>query len=185
VDAGDKPGHDGYLGFLRVSVVNFPVETMRRAIEVHSRGHWPADAALDTVTLTYLDRHRRRIRLVADSGQNFLLDLRQARHLVEGDGLELEGGGYLRVRAAAEPIFEIAAADPADMLRIAWHLGNRHLPLQVAGARLRISADHVIGEMVTGLGGHITRLEAAFDPEIGAYSGAAHTHHRDDDDENA
>ncbi len=132
--------------------------------------------ALDTVTLAYLDRHRRRIRLVAGSGEAYLLDLPRAHHLVEGDGLELEGGGYLRVRAAAEPVLEITAADPAGLLRIAWHLGNRHLPLQVTGERLRIRADHVIAEMVTGLGGRIIQLEAPFDPEIGAYAADHHAH---------
>lgn len=147
---------------------------MRRAIAVRHRGDWPEAEAADAVMLAYLDRHRRRIRLVAASGQAFLLDLPRAQHLVDGDGLELDGGGYLRVRAAAEPVLEIAAADPAGLLRIAWHLGNRHLPVQVAGDRLRIRADHVIAEMVTGLGGRVTGLEAPFDPEIGAY--AAHQH---------
>ena len=108
-------------------------------------------------------------RLIADSGQAYLLDLPTAHHLVDGDGLELDFGAYLRVRAAPEPVFEIEAAVPADLLRIAWHLGNRHLPLQVAAARLRIRADHVIAEMVVGLGGRITRLEAPFDPVTGAY----------------
>ena len=70
--------------------------------------------------------------------------------MTEGDGLELDSGGYIRVRAAAEPVIEIEAADRADLLRIAWHLGNRHLPLQVVGERLRIRADHVIAEMVRG-----------------------------------
>jgi urease accessory protein len=142
---------------------------MRRAIGVHRRGAWPEEAVLDTITLAYVDRHRRRIRLVADSGEAYLLDLPRAHHLVDGDGLELDCSGYLSVRAAPEPVFEIEAADPADLLRIAWHLGNRHLPLQVAGARVRIRADHVIAEMVAGLGGRITRLEAPFDPETGAY----------------
>jgi urease accessory protein len=142
---------------------------MRRAILVHMRGAWPEEAAVDTVTLAYADRHRRRIRLVADSGEAYLLDLPRAHHLVDGDGLELDCGGYIRVRAAPEPVFEIEAAEPADLLRIAWHLGNRHLPLQVAGARIRIRADHVIADMIAGLGGRITRLEAPFDPETGAY----------------
>ena len=142
---------------------------MRRAIAVHRRGAWLKEAAVDTVTLGYVDRYRRRIRLVADSGQAYLLDLPRAHHLVDGDGLELDFGGYLRVRAAPEPVFEIEALEPADLLRIAWHLGNRHLPLQVAGARLRIRADHVIAEMVLGLGGRVSRLEAPFDPETGAY----------------
>ncbi len=136
---------------------------------MHRREAWPEAAALDTVTLAYVDRHRRRIRLVADSGEAYLLDLPTAHHLVDGDGLELDGGDYLRVRAAPEPVFEIEAAERANLLRIAWHLGNRHLPLQVAGARLRIRADHVIAEMVVGLGGRITCQETAFDPETGAY----------------
>ena len=142
---------------------------MRRTIALHNRGRWPEDSAVDTITLDYLGRHRRRIRLVADSGEAYLLDLPRAHHLVDGDGLELDCGGYIRVRAAPEPVFEIEAAEPADLLRIAWHLGNRHLPLQVAGARLRIRVDHVIGEMVVGLGGRITRQETPFDPETGAY----------------
>jgi urease accessory protein len=129
------------------------------------------------VTLAYLDRHRRRIRLVADSGAAFLLDLPRAQHLSDGDGLELDSGGYVEVCAAPEPIIEIAAADRESLLRIAWHLGNRHLPLQVTGARLRIREDHVVAEMVSGLGGQITRREAPFDPEFGAYAGAPHHHH--------
>jgi urease accessory protein len=134
---------------------------------------------VDAVTLTYLDRHRRRIRLVADSGAAFLLDLPRAQHLANGDGLELDTGGYLQVRAAAEPVLEIEAADRASLLRIAWHLGNRHLPLQVVGGRLRIRKDHVVAEMVSGLGGRISCRDAPFDPEYGAYAGVPH-HHADD-----
>jgi urease accessory protein len=152
---------------------------MRRAIAVHSCGHWLEAEAADTVTLAYVDRHRRRIRLVADSGETFLLDLARAQHLGDGDGLELDSGGYVRVRAAPEPVLEIEAPDRAGLLRIAWHLGNRHLPLQVAGDRLRIRADHVIAEMVAGLGGKLTPLDAPFDPEIGAYANPQH--HRHDD----
>ena len=150
---------------------------MRRAVAVHPRGEWPEDSTVDSVTLTYLDRHRRRIRLVTDAGEAFLLDLPRAHHLIDGDGLELDGGGHFRVRSASEPVFEIEAVDPANLARIAWHLGNRHLPLQVVGDRLRIREDHVIAEMVTGLGGRITQREAPFDPEFGAYAGLAHDHH--------
>src|SRR5207244_8308855 len=94
------------------------------------------------------------------------------------DGVGVDGGGYGKVCAAPEAVIEIAAADRASLLRIAWHLGNRHLPLQVTGERLRIREDHVIAEMVSVLGGQITRREAPFDPEFGAYAaGAAHSHH--------
>ena len=149
---------------------------MRRAIAVHTRGHWPDEAAVDNVTLPYLDRHRRRIRLVADSGTPFLLDLPRAQHLTEGDALELDNGSYIRVQAAPEPVIEIAADNPAALLRIAWHVGNRHLPLQVLPDRLRLRADHVIAEMVEGLGGQVSWLSAPFDPEIGAYAAIGHAH---------
>ena len=149
---------------------------MRRTVAVHPRGRWPQELAVDTATLAYIDRHRRRIRLATDSGTTFLLDLARAYHLADGDGLELDDGEFIRVRAATEPVLEIEAADPASLLRIAWHLGNRHLPLQVVGDRLRIHEDHVIAEMVVGLGGRITRAQAPFDPEIGAYAGAPHRH---------
>jgi urease accessory protein len=144
---------------------------MRRAIAVRPRGTWPSDDALDAVTLAYLDRHRRRIRLVCDLGEIVLLDLPRAHHLADGDGLELDTGGYIRVRAAPEPVLEIAVEDSAGLLRIAWHLGNRHLPMQVTGGGLRIRADAIIADMVTALGGRITAQNAAFDPEAGAYAG--------------
>ena len=155
---------------------------MRRAIAVHTKGRWPEEAAVGSVTLAFLDRHRRRIRLVADGGAPFLLDLPRAQHLVDGDGLELDNGSYIRVCAAPEPVLEIGADTVEDLLRIAWHLGNRHLPLQVAEGHLRIRADHVIADMVAGLGGHAEPVEAPFDPEPGAYAGAGvHHHHHDHD----
>ena len=145
---------------------------MRRAIAVHTRGHWPEEAAIDRVTLTFVDRHRRRLRLVADSGTPFLLDLARVQHLADGDGLELDNGGYVRVGAAPERVIEIEADTPGDLLRIAWHLGNRHLPVQALEERLRIRDDHVIAAMIEGLGGRLSRLQAPFDPETGAYAGA-------------
>ena len=76
-------------------------------------------------------------------------------------------------------MLEIEGDGPADLLRIAWHLGNRHLPVQALADRLRIRDDHVIAAMIEGLGGRITRLEAAFDPETGAYAGAEHHGHHE------
>ena len=156
---------------------------MRRVVAIHRKGDWPDAQAGGTVTLSYLDRHRRRIRLHGDDGTPFLLDLPRAVVLGEGDGLEIEGGGYLRVRAAAEALAEIDCRDGIELARIAWHLGNRHLPMQVAGTRLRIRWDHVIVDMVAGLGARISRIEAAFDPEAGAYAegGQGHHHHDHDD----
>lgn len=148
---------------------------MRRAISVHKGGHWPEEAAGDRVTLAFVDRHRRRLRMVADSGNPFLLDLPRVQHLADGDGLELDDGGYVRVCAAPEPVLEVEAETPNDLLRLAWHLGNRHLPVQALEGRLRIRDDHVIADMIEKLGGHVTRLNAPFDPETGAYAGADHT----------
>jgi urease accessory protein len=150
--------------------------SMRRAIAAHKGGHWPEEAAIDRVTLAFVDRHRRRLRLVADSGTPFLLDLPRVQHLADGDGLELDDGGYVRVCSAAERVLEIEADGPTDLLRLAWHLGNRHLPVQALEGRLRIRDDHVIAEMVEGLGGRVTRLSAPFDPETGAYAGADQGH---------
>ena len=149
---------------------------MHRAIAAHKSGHWPEEAAIDRVTLAFVDRHRRRLRLVADSGTPFMLDLPRVQHLADGDGLELDDGGYVRVCAAPERVLEIAADGPAELLRVAWHLGNRHLPVQALDGKLRIRDDHVIAHMVEGLGGRITRLNAPFDPETGAYAGIEHGH---------
>lgn len=153
---------------------------MRRAIAVHKGGHWPEDAAVDRITLAFVDRHRRRLRLVADSGNSFLLDLPRAQHMADGDGLELDNGGYVLVCAKPERVLEIEAGTPTDLLRLAWHLGNRHLPVQALEGRLRIRDDHVIADMVIGLGGKVSRLNAPFDPETGAYAGAeGHGHGHD------
>jgi urease accessory protein len=140
-----------------------------RATKIIPHGDW---TAADTITLDYHHRHRRRIRLRTDSGADLLLDLAETTHLRDGGGLDCGEGGIVRVIAAAEPLAEITG-DPALLIRLAWHLGNRHLDVAFRGTSLLIRSDHVIEAMVTGLGGTITRSEAAFDPESGAY---AHDH---------
>jgi urease accessory protein len=156
---------------------------MLRAIGVAKPGEWPDAEARGTVTLTFHDRHRRRIRLVTDKGEAFILDLPQTARLAEGDGLRLAEGGWIRVCAADEALLEVTAASPADLARLAWHLGNRHLPVEFAEGRLRIRDDHVIGAMLDGLGAALRRLRAPFEPEGGAYGGGhAHDHDRDDHD---
>ena len=149
-----------------------------RGIGVLPAGSWDISRAADCVSLDHDRRHRRRIRLQTDAGQDLMLDLPQAVALRDGDGLELAEGGVVRVVARPEPLAEIHAHDAADMVRIAWHLGNRHLPVQLLPGRLRIRRDHVIEEMVARLGGHVAQIEAPFDPEAGAYAGG-HRHHAD------
>ena len=152
-----------------------------RASSVLPAGTWSGH--VDEVFIDFDRRHRRRIVLTTQAGAEVLIDLAQAARLRDGDGLALDGGGVVRVRARPEPLLEIHAHDSGELVRIAWHLGNRHLPVQLLGARIRIRADHVIAEMVAGLGGHVKKIDAPFDPEAGAYApGAGHHDHGHDHD---
>ncbi|MBN8927798.1 MAG: hypothetical protein BGO51_00695 [Rhodospirillales bacterium 69-11] len=153
-----------------------------RATQVLPAGSWNDADATDRVLIDFDRRHRRRIVLATEAGGELLLDLPQAVRLRDGDGLPLESGGIVRVCARPEPLLEIHAHEDGELVRIAWHLGNRHLPVQLLGDRIRIRADHVIAEMVEGLGGHVDAIDAPFDPEPGAYApGAGHHHHHHDD----
>jgi urease accessory protein len=141
----------------------------RRAVGVARAGTWLADAAIDEITLDYNSRHRRRFRLTAASGAEILLDLAETVHVRDGDALALEGGGLIAVRAAAEALLEVTAADADTLARLAWHLGNRHLSVQFLPGKLRILDDHVIAAMLPALGGTVRAVTAPFDPESGAY----------------
>lgn len=150
------------------------------ATGVEPAGRWPHGERRGTATLSYDDRHRRRLRLATDAGEAFLLDLPEATLLRQGDGLSLAGGGWIEVRAAPERLLEVTApgAEPLLLARIIWHLGNRHLPAQIEEGRVLIRPDHVIAEMVRGLGGEAREVEAPFTPEGGAYArGHDHAHH--------
>jgi len=167
-----------------------------RATRVLGQHRWQ-EAAADTVVLDFDDRHRRRMTMVGTRGLEFLLDLENAIALRGGDALVLEDGRLIEVVAAPEPLLEIRCNDPLHLVRVAWHLGNRHLPTQIMPKGLRIRRDHVIEAMVKGLGARIIEIEAPFDPEGGAYAGHAHApedapahdhsshdhgHHHDHDD---
>jgi urease accessory protein len=150
-----------------------------RAETVLPAGTWDAAAEVDRVSIDFDRRHRRRIMLRTEQGREVLLDLPHAVRLRHGDGLAVGDGGVVRVCARPEPLLEIHAHDDGEMVRIAWHLGNRHLPVQLVGDRIRIRADHVIKDMVEGLGGHVDEIDAPFDPEAGAYAGGHHHHDHD------
>jgi urease accessory protein len=150
---------------------------MRRASEVKGAGTWNAATAVDRVVLDADERHRRRITLMGEGGTSFLLDLPQATALKDGDGLVLDDGTIVRVAGKPEPLIEVAAASPRELARLAWHIGNRHTDVQVIGDKLRIRRDHVLEEMLRGLGARLTPVEAPFDPEQGAYT---HGHHHHD-----
>src|ERR1700755_1255730 len=148
---------------------------MIRATQVLGQHRW-THAAADTVVLDFDDRHRRRMAMTGTRGLEFLLDLENAVALRGGDALVLEDGRLIEVVAAPEPLVEIRVADPQHLVRVAWHLGNRHLPTQIMAKGLRIRRDHVIEAMVKGLGARVIEIEAPFDPEGAAYAGGGHAH---------
>ena len=148
---------------------------MIRATQVRGQHRWSEPPA-DTVVLDFDDRHRRRMMMTGTRGLEFLLDLEHAVALRGGDALVLDDDRLVEVVAAAEPLVEIRCNDPQHLVRVAWHLGNRHLPTQITARGLRIRRDHVIEAMVKGLGARIIEIEAPFDPEGGAYAGGGHAH---------
>jgi urease accessory protein len=146
---------------------------MRRAIAVLPTGSWCETEPVATATLPFDQRHRRRVRMLDDAGEPFLLDLDRPVTLADGDGLALVGGGVIHVRAAEEAVIEARGATTADAARLAWHLGNRHAPVQVlADGTLRLRDDPVLAAMLHGLGARLIHRGAPFTPEPGAYAHA-------------
>ena len=152
-----------------------------RAIAVKTAATWSGHAA-DSVVLAYDDRHRRRVTMQGTKGLAFLLDLPDATSLHGGDALVLEDGRLVEVVAAPELLLEIRCADPLHLARIAWHLGNRHVPVQLLAKAVRVRRDHIIAELAAQLGARVIEIEAPFDPEGGAYAAASHHHHHDGHD---
>ena len=149
--------------------------TLIRAVEILPPGKWLGSTAVDHLILTYDERHRRRLRYVAAGGTTFLLDLPRAAVLRAGDGLRLEDGRIVSVEASPEQLVEVTAADAGALVKLAWHIGNRHLPAQLEPDRILIREDAVIVNMLRGLGAKVRPVLAAFTPETGAYdtSGSA------------
>ena len=158
---------------------------MIRATAVISVADMAEISAADSVTLDFDDRYRRRIALQSDQGLTFLLDLPSAQPIRDGEGLRLEDGRAIRVLASPEKLVAISASDPQTLARLAWHLGNRHLPAQFHGDRILIRDDHVIIDMLKGLGARTSVVSEPFQPEGGAYGqhnhdhGHPHDHHHD------
>ncbi len=148
---------------------------MIRATKVVRAGHWNG-ASTDTVLLPYDDRHRRRLAMMGERGIEFLLDLPEATALRHGDGLALEDGRMVEVRARPEPLLVVTADDPHHLARLAWHLGNRHVPAAIEADYILIRPDHVLAGMLLGLGAGIAPIEAPFDPEGGAYAQGGDDH---------
>lgn len=154
---------------------------MKRISKIEPAGTWDAHCAIDRVVLDADDRTRRRFVLTGEKGTTLLLDFPQPVTLHDGDGLVLDDGTIVLVAGGAEPLVEIAAPTPLETVRVAWHLGNRHADVQFLGSRMRIRRDHVLEEMVRGLGAVATPVDAPFDPEADAPAyDHDHEHHHHD-----
>jgi urease accessory protein len=146
---------------------------MLRATSVCRADAVDRSQSIDRVLLDADERQRRRVVLTGEKGMRFLLDLPRVMGLRDGDGLVLDDGRMVRVVARRELLIEISVTDATALARIAWHLGNRHTEVEIIGERLRIRRDHVLEEMLHGLGARLEPVEAPFEPERGAY---AHEH---------
>ncbi|WP_319412014.1 urease accessory protein UreE [uncultured Cohaesibacter sp.] len=139
-----------------------------KAGSILPKGSWSQDP-FDTITLDEEDRYRRRIQLTSDNGLDFLLSLSKAMRMEHGDGLLLEDGRVIKILAKAEELYEVRADTPLALLQLAWHLGNRHQPVEIYVDHLRIRKDGVIADMLEGLGGNLGAISAPFSPMSGAY----------------
>ena len=143
---------------------------LRCGTEIKPAGAWNTIEAIDCVVLDADDRHRRRIVFTGEKGTTFLLDLEHPATLRDGHGLVLDNRSMVAVRGIAEELTEIAAKSAFDLVRLAWHLGDRHTRLQVMEQKLPIRRDHVLEAMLHRMGAALTPVEAPFDPEPGAHS---------------
>lgn len=144
----------------------------------------PEAPGLREIVLSYAERARSRLRAVLEDGTEVGLFLPRGTQLRGGDGLLAETGEIIRVRAAIEPLYRVTArpeaSDPAfALLRAAYHLGNRHVPLALSPGELLLEPDPVLRDMLLGLGMRVAECLTAFEPEAGAYGGG-HRHDHDD-----
>lgn len=130
-----------------------------------------------TLSLPIDQRIKSRLKVTLDDGQQAGLFLPRGKVLRGGDLLQSTDGLIVQVRAAAEPVSTVHSDDALALARVCYHLGNRHVPLQITQKWVRYQHDHVLDEMVWGLGLTVEVEQAPFEPESGAYQSAAHSHH--------
>jgi len=134
----------------------------------------PAPRDCEALSLPFELRQKSRLRARLASGEEVALVLPRGTVLRHGDLLRVDDGRTVRVQAQPERVMHAACAEPLDLARLAYHLGNRHVPLQIARDWLRFAEDDVLRRMVEGLGATVTALEVPFEPEAGAYGAPAH-----------
>ncbi len=130
--------------------------------------------ASDRLVLPYDARRKSRQRVTLASGEDLGYVFPAGTVLRHGDRLLTGNGRVVAVEAAPEALLEVRASDSLQLLRAAYHLGNRHVPVQLGECGLLLQADHVLAEMLRGLGCAVSEVEAPFDPEGGAYGAHAH-----------
>jgi urease accessory protein len=134
----------------------------------------------EVLSLPYDERKKSRLRARAESGREVAIVLERGSMLRDGDLLAADGGEIVVVRAAEESVSDVSSADALLLTRAAYHLGNRHVPLQLELGGLRYQHDHVLDQMVRALGLEVVPRMAAFEPESGAYA-RGHVHGSDVD----
>lgn len=130
----------------------------------------------DTLVLTHDRRDKGRQRVQLESGREAGLFLDRGMVLHDGDVLVSDTGLCIRVRAAEETLSCVDCSDPHLLARIAYHLGNRHTPVAIGERCITYPHDHVLDDMVRGLGGTVAVIHGPFEPEDGAYHGGGHAH---------
>ncbi len=143
-----------------------------------------AREAVGEITLDFEARTRSRGKTVANNGSEVAWFLEQGEFLRDGESLVSESDESFRVRAAPEPVSRVTSEDPLLLMRVAYHLGNRHVPLCVEKDYLLYQPDYVLDDMVKGLGAEVSQCELPFQPEDGAYhshekGGHSHSHERE------
>jgi len=153
---------------------------MPRVTSVFGPGHRQDRPVIDTVILDYAQRSAQTITVTGVKGSTIEIDLHEPARLRTDDLLLLDDGGLVEVVAAPEPLIEARAADISMLTRLAWHLGDRHVPVQVLPNRIRARRDAAIEALLNSLGARVTAIEAPFEPEGGAYE-LSHRHVHDHD----
>ena len=156
---------------------------MLKASSFVRAGNMPSGKTpFDLAVLAHDERHLRRRLLTLVHGDEVMVDLPTAVRLETGDCLVLDDGRLVDIQAAEEKLYEVRGRDPTHLMQICWHIGNRHLPAQIArewegiGQRVLIQRDHVIKAMLEGLGATVTEISEPFSPEPGAYAHGDHSH---------
>ena len=155
---------------------------MPRAIRVIAAAHRHGRPLVDTVILDYAQRSAHKLTATGVKGLSIEIDLHEPARLRTDDLLELDDGTLVDVVAAPEPVIEARAADVPALARLAWHLGDRHVPVQVLPNRIRVQRNDAIETLLTSLGAKLATIEAPFEPEGGAYESHAQHDHGDDHD---